>query len=97
VTTLARPGDLSADNLYYVACVFSRSVAAVGKDAKLSDADRARLQAQYADRAMELLRQAVAKGERNVARWKNEPGLDSVRSREDFQKLVQELEQKAKK
>jgi serine/threonine-protein kinase len=97
VATLARPGDLSADNLYYVACVFSRSVAAVGKDAKLSGADRTRLQTQYADRAMEFLRQAVAKGDRNAARWKNEPGLDSVRSREDFQKLVQELEQKAKK
>jgi serine/threonine-protein kinase len=97
VTTLARPGDLSGDNLYYVACVCSRSVAAAGKDTALSSADRARLQTQYADRAMEFLRQAVVKGERNVARWKNEPGLDSVRSREDFQKLVQELEQKAKK
>jgi serine/threonine protein kinase len=96
VEALARQGDLISSNLYGVACVFSRSVAAVEKDAKLSSADRKRLKTQYADRAMEFLRQAFAKGERNVAHWKTDPGLNSLRSREDFQKLVRELEQNTK-
>jgi hypothetical protein len=47
---------------------------------------------EYADRAMTLLREAVAKGFQDVERMKNDTALDPLRNREDFQKLVAELE-----
>ena len=55
-----------------------------------------KLQDQYAIRAVEALRKAVAKGYKNVARMKNETDLDLLRKREDFQKLMAELEAKQK-
>jgi tetratricopeptide (TPR) repeat protein/tRNA A-37 threonylcarbamoyl transferase component Bud32 len=47
---------------------------------------------QYADRAMELLRQAVKAGFRNAAILKKDGNLNPLRGREDFKKLLQELE-----
>ena len=47
-----------------------------------------------ADKAMALLRKAFDLGFRN-ARFRTEPSLDSLRQREDFQKLLAELEQKS--
>jgi hypothetical protein len=43
-------------------------------------------------RAMELLRLAVAKGFKNAAHMKKDTDLDALRQREDFQKLLAELE-----
>jgi serine/threonine-protein kinase len=94
---VARQQDLSEVNLYNIVCFYSRSSAIAENDAKLSPADRTRLKAQYADHAMDFLRQAVAKGYRNVAVLKTDKDLSSLRSREDFRKLVQEVEQKTKK
>jgi tetratricopeptide (TPR) repeat protein/tRNA A-37 threonylcarbamoyl transferase component Bud32 len=94
---VARHEDLFAINLYNIACVFSRSSAAAEKDTKLSPADQTGLKAQYADRALEFLQQAVAKGFQNAPGMKSDPDLAPLRSREDFQKLVHEVEQKSKK
>jgi hypothetical protein len=47
---------------------------------------------EYADRAMELLRQAVKAGFKNVAHMKKDTDLDMLRERDDFKKLVEELE-----
>ncbi len=47
---------------------------------------------QYAARAVELLRQAVAKGYKDVGHLKKDPDLDAQRQREDFKKLLRELE-----
>jgi serine/threonine protein kinase/tetratricopeptide (TPR) repeat protein len=82
---------------YNIACVFALASAAAEHDSKLTPADRAKLKTQYADRAMEFLHQAVAKGFENAPALKSDPDLASLRSREEFQKLVQEVEQKAKK
>jgi serine/threonine protein kinase/tetratricopeptide (TPR) repeat protein len=82
---------------YNIACAFALSSAAAEHDGKLAPADRAKLKTQYADRAMEFLHQAVAKGFENAPALKSDPDLASLRSREEFQKLVQEVEQKAKK
>jgi tetratricopeptide (TPR) repeat protein len=96
---LAQEGGLNVFNTYNLACVFSQSSAAAEKDTKLSPTDRNRLAGQYADRAMELLHQAFAKGFQNVELLKTDKDLAPLRSRspEGFKKLVQELEQKAKK
>jgi serine/threonine protein kinase len=46
----------------------------------------------HAARAVELLRRAVAKGFRDVAHMKKDTDLDSIRERDDFKKLLAELE-----
>jgi tetratricopeptide (TPR) repeat protein len=89
-------GDLNSYNVYNVGCVFSRAAGAADHDTKLSTADRGRLKAHYADRAMEYLRQAVAEGWRNPSAAKQDTDLDPLRGREDFQKLIAELEAKEK-
>jgi serine/threonine protein kinase/tetratricopeptide (TPR) repeat protein len=93
---VARQGGLDQDNHYNIACLFALSSAAAGNDGKLAPADRTRLKAQYADRAMEFLRQAVANGFRSAPALKSDQDLAPLRSREDFQKLVQEVEQRSK-
>jgi serine/threonine protein kinase/tetratricopeptide (TPR) repeat protein len=94
--TVARLGGLLYTTVYNVACVFSRASAAADHDTKLSTADRARLKARYADRAMEYLRQAVAEGWGNPSLAKTDTDLDPLRARKDFQKLLAELEEKTK-
>ncbi len=44
---------------------------------------------------MKMLREAVSKGYKDVAQMKKDTDLDPLRQREDFQKLVAELEGKA--
>jgi len=48
------------------------------------------------DAAMKMLRDAVSKGYRDVAHMKKDTDLDPLRQREDFKKLVAELEKKGK-
>jgi predicted Zn-dependent protease len=49
---------------------------------------------EYADRAVELLRQAVKAGYKIAADMLKDPDLDSLRDREDFKKLLADLEAK---
>jgi hypothetical protein len=94
---VARQEGLGQINHYNIACVFAQSSAAAEHDGKLAPADRTRLKAQYAGRAIEFLRRAVARGFENVAALKGDSDLAALRSREDFRQLVQEVEQKGKK
>jgi hypothetical protein len=94
---LAAQEGLSPNNLFNLTCVFARSSVVAEKDTKLSAADRARLKAQYADRAMDFLRQAVAKGFQNGKLLKTDPDIAPLRSRDDFQKLAEQVAQKTKK
>jgi hypothetical protein len=45
---------------------------------------------------MEFLHEAVAKGFQNAAELKSDPDFAPLRSREDFQKLLREVERKSK-
>jgi hypothetical protein len=87
-TEQAQAKDVSGAMLYQGACLCARAAAVVKDDAKLQD--------QYADRAIELLRRAVAVGFPDMQQLKEEKDLDSLRGRADFQKLLQEIEKKAK-
>jgi serine/threonine protein kinase len=49
-----------------------------------------------ADKAMELLRKAVAGGYLNLYELRNDAGLDALRQRNDFQKLVADLQNRMK-
>ena len=67
------------------------------KDEKLPPPERASLQERYAARAVGSLRQAVAKGYGELTNLKKDADLQALRGRTDFQKVVQELEEKMKK
>jgi serine/threonine protein kinase/Tfp pilus assembly protein PilF len=93
---MARLGWNPAADSYNAACALALCVPCAEKDAKLAAAERQKQARAYADRALELLRQAIAKGYRDVAHLKKDPDLDPLRPREEFQKLLAELERKIK-
>jgi tetratricopeptide (TPR) repeat protein len=81
---LAQRTGLRSQTVYHIACIFSLASAAAKDDAKLSN--------QYALRALDLLREAVKKGFKDVAHMKKDPDLDPLRNRDDFKKLLAQLE-----
>jgi hypothetical protein len=87
--------DLGYDppaDAYDAACFLSLCVRRVSKHDKLDVKERQQAAQFYGDRAMKLLRAAVSKGFKNVAHLKKDTDLDPLRKRDDFQKLVAELE-----
>jgi serine/threonine protein kinase/tetratricopeptide (TPR) repeat protein len=81
-----------ADSLYTAACMRAVTAAVLEADAKTAGAEATRLE--EANRAMDWLRKAVAAGFKQTARLKQDKDLDSLREREDFKKLIAELEKK---
>lgn len=75
---LLKAKNLAAATLYDLARVHALCAAASKKE-------------EPAARAVELLRQAVAEGYKDVARLKKDSDLDSLRPRDDFRKLLEEL------
>jgi len=90
--TAAKPADL----LYRAACVYSLASAAVLKDEAIPSPERDKLAGEYSARAVLLLRAAqAAQGFRDpvsVGQLKEDKDLEPVRSREDFKKLLAEVE-----
>jgi tetratricopeptide (TPR) repeat protein len=82
----------AAVDAYNAACLLGRCVPVVAKHDKLDDKQRKEAAQFYGDAAMKLLREAVSKGYRDVAPMKRDHDLNPLRQREDFQKLVAELE-----
>ena len=66
------------------------------KDAQLDDGKRNELTQFYADRSLALLQQAVARGFKDVRRLKSNPDFQPLHGREDFKKLIADLEAKSK-
>ena len=93
---MAREEVVGQIHHYNIACNFAVSSATAGNDGKLTAADRTRLKALYADSALDS-RQAVAEGTRTPLCSKTIRTLRSLRSREDIQKLVREVERKSRK
>jgi serine/threonine protein kinase/tetratricopeptide (TPR) repeat protein len=85
------PGDA-----YHAACALALCVPLVGQGNPANDAERDKLQQFYADQALAMLRVAVAKGFKEVAYLKKDNALAAVRQRDDFKKLLAELEAKQK-
>jgi hypothetical protein len=83
-------------DLYKAAEALCYFVGAAEKDTRVPEARRKQLARGYADQAMDLLRQAVKAGQNNVGDLKGDPDLDPLRGREDFKKLIAELEAKLK-
>jgi hypothetical protein len=68
----------------------------MAKHDKLDDKQRKDAAQFYGDAAMRLLRDAVSKGYKDAPHMKKDSDLEPLRQREDFQKLVAELEGKGK-
>jgi hypothetical protein len=83
-----------ASSLYEAACW--RAVTA-SVQAKANEPDAARLANEDADKAMAWLTKAVAAGFTNVAHIRKDADLDFLRDREDFQKLLGELDKRREK
>jgi hypothetical protein len=71
--------------MYNIACLHSLMIA------------KAEDRGKQADLAMDWLQQAVAAGYKDVASLKKDTDLDPLREREDFKKLIAELEKGVKK
>jgi hypothetical protein len=84
--------------LFDLACVCALSAAAATREDKLTAGDRDRLAARYSARAVALLGDARKAGffkdVISVAHMKKDADLEPLRAREDFRKLLAELEQK---
>jgi tetratricopeptide (TPR) repeat protein len=87
--------DAPAD-AYNAACFLSLCVPIAAKHDKLNAAQREEAAQFYGDTAMKLLRDAVGKGYKDVAHVKKDTDLDPLRQRDDFQRLIAELERKGK-
>jgi len=96
---LAQQPANGGERLYHLACVFSQCVDGARADAKLPAAQRDKLTERYAAEGMELLRKLYDQGYfRDAERGKalaNEPDLQALRGRPEFQRLVEQV--KAKK
>jgi serine/threonine protein kinase/tetratricopeptide (TPR) repeat protein len=84
---IAESPKATADDLYKAACVYAICVRVAHEDGPLAEP--------YAEHAVRLLREALAKGYKNPTRLKTDSDLDSLRSRADFQDLVRTLPEKA--
>ncbi len=93
---VARQKDLEAVHVYNIACAFSLSSAAAERDPSLSATDRMQLRVIYANRAIDFLGRAIAKGYVHLAVMKDDPDLQPLRARADFKKLLAGVEKKAK-
>jgi serine/threonine-protein kinase len=79
---------------FEAALLVSRCVPAVAKDAQLSPAQREELTTRYAGSALALLRQAIQKGNADVAARSKDVAFDPLRSRPEFQQLLSDATRK---
>jgi tetratricopeptide (TPR) repeat protein len=81
---------------YDAACSLSLCIPIVAKHDKLDDKGRKGAAQFYGAAAMKLLRDAVSRGYKDVARMKKDADLDPLRQRDDFKRVVEDLEGKGK-
>jgi serine/threonine-protein kinase len=89
---ISRLGWDPAIDLYEAAAALARCATVVEKDKDLPESKRQELAGSYADKALALLRQAIAKGYKNAARLREEMAFTALRERKEFQQLVADLE-----
>jgi hypothetical protein len=77
---------------YDAACALSLCIRIVQSNDKASQEDRDRQASNFGNEAMGLLREAVGNGFNDAAHMKQDKDLDALREREDFKKLLAELE-----
>jgi serine/threonine protein kinase/tetratricopeptide (TPR) repeat protein len=88
---LADFGYDPAKDAYDAACYLCRCAGLAAGDSRIAETERKESAKRYADRAVSMLRRAVASGYRDEAQMKRDPTLQPLRAREDFKKLLAEL------
>jgi eukaryotic-like serine/threonine-protein kinase len=78
--------------VYNWACVFALAASAAQSDDKLPKLERAQLAASYAGKAVETLQRSIQAGWKDAQHMKMDDDLKALRDRDDFKKLVRELE-----
>jgi serine/threonine-protein kinase len=81
-----------ANDAYQAASFFARCMPLAEMDRACTARQRQELARSYGDRAVQSLRQAIATGYKDIAHLQKDKDLDSLRQRDDFKKLVTELE-----
>jgi serine/threonine-protein kinase len=89
---LARVAAEPANDAYKAACFLSRCVPLAEKDSTLPLVQRQELATSYGKRSLEALREALAKGYKDIAHLQKDKDLDPLRQRDDFQKLLADLD-----
>src|SRR5207248_2719803 len=74
-----------------VAVEFAQCLPLVDRDSRLGADEKERLRAEYGAQAVALLRLALERGASNPARWENDPSLQPLRGRADFQALLAQV------
>src|SRR5262249_2350413 len=94
--TLLAEGHTQVLNIHTFSWVYALCSAAAANDARLPAAERKKLADQYGRRAVELLHQTQATGyyrdAGRLAQMKQNKDLDAIRDRDDFKKLMAELD-----
>ena len=73
---------------YGAAGCLARCLALAEVDIELTAGQRQALVQKYGERAVQLLKQALANGFRDVEALKRDPALEPIRSRPDFRKML---------
>jgi hypothetical protein len=81
---------------YNAACVAAYYAKYLARNAKLSQDQRQKMAGDSCDQAMDLLRQTVQAGFKNASFIQTDSDLELLHDREDFQKLIAELEARRK-
>jgi hypothetical protein len=81
---------------YTAAGLLAGCVRLAADDESLAEDNRRALATTYGDRALAALRRAIDKGAKEVAKIGSDPSLDPLRTRDDFQKLLTELDVQVK-
>ncbi|HEV3083818.1 MAG TPA: protein kinase [Gemmataceae bacterium] len=79
---------------YLIAAVcLARCAAQASGDKRFTDQQRKELAEDYAKKAVDFIRRAILKGFKNYKELKNSSSYDVLRDREDFKKLLRDLEE----
>jgi tetratricopeptide (TPR) repeat protein len=85
-----------SDDAYDAACYLSLCIPIIQRDDKATKEERDKQMAFYGAEALKMLRAAFAKGYEDAAHMKKDADLEPLRAREDFKKLLADLEGKSK-
>jgi serine/threonine protein kinase/tetratricopeptide (TPR) repeat protein len=84
----------SWEDCYHATRLLARCAGLAAKDAGLAEEQRRPLAHEYAKQAVQMLREAIRRGYKDVRFIQDDRILDVLRDREDFQQLLAELEKK---
>jgi serine/threonine-protein kinase len=77
---------------YAAAVVLARCAVLARNDSRLADLERSQMANEYASHAVDRLRAAIRRGFKNLQKIKSDHDLDVLRTRDDFRRLLAEVD-----